>query len=219
MWPSAVVLAHWLVREASSLQLGGKKRILELGAGCGLAGLVAVRLQRQRSAPGRGADGDPCVVYLSDYNSAVLDNLERNASLNDVTDDCRVVGLDFYQQTGTADSWEDTAGKRREPVDVILAADVICKAEDAAAVARTVHDALQPGGGRAFVVCAGAAHRFGVEHLETDCRRVGLQVATQDVKDMFRGELLSLLEEDLHKTTGYVEGMSFTAFTLTKPSV
>ena len=209
MWPSAVILANWLVR-GPSLQLGGK-RVLELGAGCGLAGLVAAQLQKQQRFETWETE-KPC-VYLSDFNSTVLHNLENNVSLNDVTGNCRVVGLDFYQQTGTASTWKNMKDEQEEPVDVVLAADVICKATDAVAVASTVHDALKPGG-RAYVVCADAAHRFGVEHFATECRKVGLQVTTQDVKDMFGGKLLFL--EDLNRTTGYVEGMSLTAFAVTK---
>ena len=41
MWPSAVVLSRWLVSNPTELR---GKTVLELGAGCGLTGLVAAKI-------------------------------------------------------------------------------------------------------------------------------------------------------------------------------
>jgi predicted nicotinamide N-methyase len=214
MWPSAVVLSGWLVTEPSSL-LGchedGSTRasVLELGAGCGLTGLVAARLLQQQSSSHKQLDAS---VLLTDFNPTVLENLKRNVALNDFSSVCSVVGLDFYQQTGSADHWKDMNGQSRAPVDVVLAADIICQPSDAVAAANTIHDVLKPGG-TAHIVCADAAHRFGVDHLANECHRVGLTVSIRDAREVYDRVLLG---QHLDQTTGYVEGMSLTLFTVRK---
>lgn len=185
MWPSAVVLSRWL---ASNPTFVTGKRCLELGAGCGLVGLAAARLQQKhviisggnRSENNECEQQSPCgCVILTDFNKSVLENLKRNVDLNDVAEQCQVSGLDFYEQKGsmsddkTTTTWRDIDGVQHEQVDVVLAADMICQPDDAYASARTIHDCLRIGG-RAVVVCADASHRFGVDHFEDACRQVGL---------------------------------------------
>ena len=221
MWPSAVVLARWLFRNHASILRPNDNAtsVLELGAGCGLTGLVAARLlqqqQQQRTNTKRNNDSHP-MVCLTDFNPIVLENLRRNVALNNVS--CRVVGLDFYQQSGQeCMGWKNMENEsvREAPVDVILAADIICKPQDAVAAANTIHDALRPGG-RAYCVCADAAHRFGVDRLSTECKRVGLTVQVMDVRELENGQLL-LEYNGLDCTSGYVESMSLTMFFIDKP--
>jgi predicted nicotinamide N-methyase len=217
MWPSAVVLSQWLVTNPSVVR---GKRVLEIGAGCGLTGLVAARLQKQYKECDN--DSDPLMpdgqmqqhqeVILSDFNTTVLQNLQRNVALNNVTEGCSVVGLDFYEQSGTANVWKDMNGVEREQVDVVLAADMICQPADAVGAANTLYDALRPGG-RAIVVCADAAHRFGVDIFQSECRRVGLEIVARDVGEMYEGKLYP---SGLEQTAGYVEGMALTMFFLEK---
>jgi len=64
VWPSARLLAHFLVRRLGRARLAGED-VLELGAGCGLSGLVASRL---------GARS----VTLTDNEPEVLDILRLN---------------------------------------------------------------------------------------------------------------------------------------------
>jgi predicted nicotinamide N-methyase len=218
MWPSAVVLSQWLVTNPSVV-LG--KRVLEIGAGCGLTGLVAARLQKQYAKEICDQSSDPLLsdghmqqeVILSDFNTTVLQNLQRNIALNNVETGCSVVGLDFYEQSGTAEQWKDMNGVEQQQVDIVLAADMICQPADAVGAANTVHDALRPGG-RAIVVCADSEHRFGVEIFEAECERVGLEITARDVGDMYEGKLYS--SGGMEQTAGYVEGMSLTMFFLEK---
>jgi len=217
MWPSAVVLSRWLVSNPSILSKAS--RILEIGAGCGLVGLLAARVvQKQRCMQTRATsictnDAIPCDLLLSDFNRTVLDNLERNIALNEVEDICHTVGLDFYQQTGTSQNgWKDMEGHAQAPVDVILAADMICQPSDALYAANTIHDALKPGG-QAYVVCADSAHRFGVDHFASECNRVGLQLKSCSVAEQYP----SLVQgDDMHKTAGFVDGMNLTMFFIEK---
>jgi len=201
MWPSAFVLSQWLATNPSYVH---SKRVLELGAGCGLSGLVAARLMKLHSSPCQTSQ-----VILTDFNKIVLENLLRNVTLNNVTDICSVIGTNFYDQLGNADKWKDTNGSLHEPVDVVLAADVICQPDDAYATANSIHDALIPGG-NAFVVSANTAHRFGVEFFLDACKRVNLDVQANEVGD-------DLLNEDMKHASGYVPGMQLTMFKIAKP--
>lgn len=208
MWPSAVVLARWLLSHPSLVEQA--PRVLEIGAGCGLVGLLAARL-RQTSTMTTVASP----VLLTDFNRTVLDNLKANILLNGVEDACATIGLDFYQQTGRKSvGWKDMDGNLQEPVDVVLAADMICQPSDAVAAANTLHDCLREGG-CAYVVCADAAHRFGVDHFARECHRVGLSVTATSVADLCEGALLRGPEMEL--TAGYVEGMNLTMFVVDKP--
>ena len=212
--------------------------VLEIGAGCGLTALVAAQLQQQQlqqrsllshrpssmknertaSADYSSSEEDvrPAAcsspsVLITDFNPIVLENLKRNVILNDVSKECEVVGLDFYVQSGTStDGWIDGNGNTRAPVELLLGSDIICQASDAVAAAKTVHDALKPGG-VACIVCADSTHRFGVDRFATECQRVdGLDVETRNVRDV------EGLQQDLQQTAGYVENMNLTMFTIRK---
>lgn len=89
MWPAAVILSRLLCRDPNLVR---GRRVLEVGAGLGLAGLVAARIQRSRplvpslSREGGGGpvydDGAVASVTLSDFNPVVLKALEANVALN-----------------------------------------------------------------------------------------------------------------------------------------
>jgi predicted nicotinamide N-methyase len=212
-----VILARYLAEQSltknpSSTNCWTRaRRILELGAGCGLVGIVAAQLlqrQRQRSSScttPRSSLSPPsssppaaaaAQVILTDFNRTVLHNLQRNVILNNVQDMVSVVGLDFstVQETESAALssssstsassalvWHDMEGNVHDRVDLILAADVICQPSDAVAVARTIQTILVPGG-QAILVSATASHRFGVDILADECRkRPGLVVQVTDL--------------------------------------
>lgn len=226
-------------------------RILELGSGCGLVGIVAAQLlvQQQRQQQEMtvvSASSSPTpqqqrqqqqlpLVILTDYNRTVLQNLQRNIILNDVQNVASVVGLDFStiqrpqdddesstMTSSVATGWHDMDGHVHDPVDWILAADVICQPSDAAAVARTI-DALLVPGGTAILVSATARHRFGVDRLVDECamcphltvRWTDLVLDANFDEDDSRAALRSLLQEH---ASGYVPGMTLQMFHVTKKS-
>lgn len=235
LWPSAVILSSLMVNTSWLYDLVMKYTtatitVLELGAGCGLSGLVAALCLRQYTSKSVS-------VILSDFNPLVLENLQQNIQLNDMSDICSVVGLDFYQQsgraeehwitmnTGTATATMNTPTPSAQ-VDVVIAADIICQPCDAVAVANTLHDTLKPGG-VAYIVCADAKHRFGVDHLYDECQRVGLTISTtnivhcdDDTDANDSSDTIRLHDEDiqnLNVSTGYVHGMKLTLFMIMKP--
>ncbi len=99
LWPSAIGLARYLDREVS-LQ---DKRVLELGCGLGLLGVVAAR--------------DGARVLCTDYEADALSFARYNARQNG----CRHIRFRLVD-------WRRPALKRR--YDVILASDVIYEARN-----------------------------------------------------------------------------------------
>jgi predicted nicotinamide N-methyase len=255
MWPSAVVLASWLLDHEELVVRG--KRVLELGAGCGLTGMVAARMMLARGEGGDGDDDDggggqtgslaPQVI-LTDFHRKVLRNIRRNISLNGLEDVAKVMHLDFYSHSGTTEhgkvGWKGIdlslmddhdpdhhhhhhhhhhhmdQQHHQPPVDLILAADTICKASDSVAVSDTIYHALVPGG-EAVVVSADAQHRFGVDIFEKECQRNGLQVTTFNMADLCQGKLVPGSKDHdpcgIRQTSGYVDGMTLTMFRVLKP--
>jgi predicted nicotinamide N-methyase len=208
MWPSAVALSRWILTNRDEIK---GKTVLEIGAGCGLTGLVAAAIQKKQHQD-QTLLSFPRVT-LSDFNETVLKNAKRNIQLNGLEEVATTVGLDFYQQKGFEKKWLDMEGKEHEQVDFILGADIICQPDDSFAAARTISDALKPGG-RAIVICGDSKHRFGVEVFEEACQSVKLGISGTKVKDLYDGKLL--LVEGMELTTGYVAGMELTLFSVIK---
>ena len=65
LWDGSIVLARWLARNP---QVVAGQTVVELGAGCGLPGLVAARVARQ--------------VVLTEYIPELVANLQYNIALN-----------------------------------------------------------------------------------------------------------------------------------------
>ena len=93
VWPSAIALAH----ELAGRELAGK-RVLELGAGTGLPGIVAASLGAR--------------VVQTDRQQVVLHVCKRNAERNGVTT--------IEHRTGDWTAWDDT-----ERYDLIVGADIL----------------------------------------------------------------------------------------------
>lgn len=203
MWPSAVMLSRWIANHPDVVLDCGD--VLELGAGCGLVGLVAAALLRQHtqdgllSAGAKGTTGNEkssspsrtstSSVIITDYNAHARNNIERNVRLNDLESRSSVLGLDFFdqqqQQVGSGDleeaantstsCWTDMDGKLHPQVHLILAADIICYSNDADLVAQTIQTALIQGG-RAIVMGPDENRRFGLGSFVEACEKVGLEV-------------------------------------------
>lgn len=132
LWPAAIALAH----EVASRNLAGK-RILELGAGTGLPGIVAASLGGQ--------------VVQTDRQSLVLHVCKRNAERN------RVTTIEHRSADWTA--WTDV-----ERYDLILGSDILYAA-DLHPSLRQIFDAnLAPHG---TVLLADPFRETSVRFLET----------------------------------------------------
>jgi predicted nicotinamide N-methyase len=93
LWPAAIALAH----EISSREVAGK-RVLELGAGTGLPGIVAASLGAR--------------VVQTDRQPLVLHVCKRNAERNGVTS--------IEHRTADWTAWED-----KDRYDLILGSDIL----------------------------------------------------------------------------------------------
>lgn len=109
VWPASQVLA-WFIHQFRDLFK--EKCVLELGSGCGLAGLVAGQL---------GASE----VYLTDSSSVVLQMLEKTVKLEQNQRGCekKVFQLEWSQTETTEKLIEEFKQQERFP-DVVIGADV-----------------------------------------------------------------------------------------------
>jgi hypothetical protein len=156
---------------------------------------------------------------ITDVNNTVLENILRNICLNGLSSVASVAKLDFYGQTGDnytgkwiAGEFKEENERQRTPVDIVLAADIICQPEDAVAAAKTIYDALIPGG-VAYVICANEKHRFGVGTFARECEKVNLKAKQANVKEMYDGNLLT---QSMESAAGFVDGMNLTFFEVVK---
>ena len=219
MWPSAVMLSHHISKNPS-IVLGDENSpdgdVMELGAGCGLVGLTAATLLQESNSAASDDSGDVTSttvtnnnedkVIFTDYNPAVLQNLQKNIDLNDFDVDHKVFGLDWFDQSEhherqlqeqqeqkdndddtttdqesntTATTWIDVEGNEHAQVRLILGADLLVCTNDADLVASTIDSALITGG-KAFILGADEYKRFGVRNFPDACRQLGLHVVVQE---------------------------------------
>lgn len=116
IWPSALALARYL----ASQPLSGR-RIVELGCGVGLPGVVALD---------RGAE-----VLVTDHYEAALDFTSYNAQIN--------TGRE--PRTGHLD-WHEPPVERPERFDLLVAADVLYERRNVPSLAALISALLAPGG-------------------------------------------------------------------------
>lgn len=144
LWAASIALAHDV--HARALNLDGA-RVLELGAGTGLPGIVAASL---------GAS-----VRQTDRQELALTVCRRNAERNNVPD--------VVQETADWRSWDD-------PVryDWILGADVLYAEEAHDALRNVLEAALAPGGRVLLADPFRPASFLLLDALEADGWRIGL---------------------------------------------
>ncbi|EQC40841.1 hypothetical protein SDRG_01908 [Saprolegnia diclina VS20] len=107
-WGASLVLAHAIATDQVDVR---GRRVLEVGCGTGLVGIVAAL---------KGASE----VVLTDFLPEVLQNARFNAEANGVRDVCRVTKLDWRSPTLDADDDD-------QRFDVVLAADCCYEIEHA----------------------------------------------------------------------------------------
>ena len=166
-----------------------------------LLGLAAAKMLKQ--------DSDD-VVILTDYNKEVLDNLKRNAVLNEISSSTRVVGLDWFDQCPTSsNTWTDMKDSSHAQCRLIVGADLIVCSNDAELVATTIDRALMEGG--TAVLVSPTYQRFGVSLLEDACLTVGLTCNTEETDE---SELLKQLNSGIKQAH---QIKHYSTFTIKKP--
>ena len=195
LWPAAPPLCRWLVAHGRHLRLWGLRadpsppRVLEIGSGMGLCGLVAARLLGHSGA-------EP--VVLTDSVDHVLDNLCFNVELNADVGPARAARLDwsadrpYIHQFCGVDA--ETAGGRSgdgqhepgeaERFDLIIASDHVCSDADAIGVASVLRRFLRRNGLAVFLL-APPAVRWGVDKLAGAFRDAGLEEREREIDQSF----------------------------------
>mmetsp|Transcript_39264 Transcript_39264/g.83836 ORF Transcript_39264/g.83836 Transcript_39264/m.83836 type:complete len:296 (+) Transcript_39264:98-985(+) len=232
MWPSAVMLSHHLAKNPRIWRGDDTPNgdVMELGAGCGLAGLTAAALLQNDA-------GNDDKVTFTDYNPSVLKNLRRNILLNEFDVDHEVLGLDWFDQQSGGDggevasereenTWVDMEGNSHGQFRLVLGADLIVCSNDADLVATTVDSSLMEGG-IAVILGASADVRFGVSDFPDACRSLGLTVRVdENILEAYEGtgeedgsqkQLVDGLELGGYNQRACTYGHDFTMFTINKP--
>ena len=155
VWGSSVVLARFIEARAG---LFATQSLLELGAGCGVAGLWAA------------ARASPACVYLSDYNELTVSNLRRNVAANAACcAPCDVAAVDWDDES----TWPLEPGcAEGEPrtFPVVIGADLVYRRSYARKLASVLERMVQPGG---RFVLATPGQREGLPTLMQMLQRAG----------------------------------------------
>ena len=134
LWSASLVLCHWLVELGD--QLRGRSTI-ELGAGCGLCGIVAAALCG--AAP----------VTLTDLAPKTMANLQHNLRLNQLGPGIACASVLDWREPST---WPAAA-------QVVLGSDLVYSAEAVPPLLRVVRTLVAPGG--VFLYVAPETNRQG----------------------------------------------------------
>ena len=139
LWTGSRFMAEWLVADANPTDLVRNKRVLELGAGLGLCGIVAHKL---------GASE----VCLTDGDANVLKNMRYNVKANIISgndnDECSNVSCPQlvwdHKVEEFLDSQQRGGNDGRRYYDLVMAADVAYMSKSIEPLLKTVHKCLEP---------------------------------------------------------------------------
>mmetsp|Transcript_55 Transcript_55/g.204 ORF Transcript_55/g.204 Transcript_55/m.204 type:complete len:419 (-) Transcript_55:186-1442(-) len=177
LWGSGVILAQWVADLGKQGFFGGK-RVLVLGAGCGLEGLACAHY----STP------PPSSVLLTDSLQAATENLQHNVQMNQHESvEMSVARLDW----GDSATWPqgDTAS-----FDVILGADLVYHDKAGGRLAVAVSRLLaRPQG---VFLCASRSDREGADTFTAQMERLGLVSEAVSIPPEYRENPLVDPSED-----------------------
>ena len=161
VWPGALILAQWVLEHPSVVK---SKMVIELGAGCGLTGIVAARHAAR-------------VLLTEVQHTELLENLRHNAAISGMPDKLRVQSRDWNESSVDSNS---------EKFDVALGAECIYSPKHAPALARTIGRILKPGG---IFYGVSSADRAGFLAFWHTAQEEGLILRTTSL-DAFRDDML-----------------------------
>lgn len=163
VWASSVLLSRWVIENKAAFDA---KTVVELGSGCGLAGLVAATQTNARS------------VLLTDYQEHTLDNLRYNVGLAcgacNADGEWRSPGGGARIRT-LAVNWDEEDTYPRSPAgeaiaDVLLVSDATYRRSYGRKLAVAINGMLAPGG---RLVYASPVAREGLPVLVQMLERFG----------------------------------------------
>ncbi len=166
LWGASRIMAYWI---HFNRDLFKDKKVLEVGSGLGLCGIVAASYCKE--------------IVITDYQELTLRALEYNISINvpwveencdesSITcaynnyEDCIMVQkLDWDKELSPITIGSSNTTRRPMDVDIIIASDIICEPSTAEGFLKTVKYYLKPCTGVAYMVNANSFSRFGVNRL------------------------------------------------------
>ncbi len=192
LWAASLVLSHWLVEMRERV---ANVPVLELGAGCGLCGIVAAKVC------GSGP------VILTDLAPRAMDNLAHNLAINELGEPrARAHVLDWRDPT----SWPPA-----QPL--VIGADLVYCDEAVPSLVRVVVTLTAPGG--AFLYVAPETNRQGEADFLERLVGEGLSCQVSDVPDTYlRNVLIGRDDDEFAALFGELKSRTYRLYCFTAPS-
>jgi predicted nicotinamide N-methyase len=185
IWAAALVTAAWMVEEAGGgdknnnmLDRFANRTVIELGAGCGVPGMVVAASGGSSSNNNDPSEDSntvtprlpPSKVYLTDFNSRTVENLRFNAQLNQ--DQTTAVDVRYM-------NWQDPATWPDERLDFCIGSDLIYQSDMVPLLVQTVAGLLKKDENSRFLYVAPDTGRKGQEGLVAALEQAGLELDTE----------------------------------------
>ena len=166
LWEAGACLAEYLIQHPDFVQ---GRRVIELGAGVGLTGLIAAAM---------GSES----VHMTDYTDATLENLSYNIALNSRFMEDR--GIDKSTVSAGNLEWGEYAAQDfcSNSADVLIAADVVYTVECVPDLVATVSAFLSSGRARVALFATTYRNRstFALFERELEKKRILCDYKSQE---------------------------------------
>ena len=171
VWAASLVTARWMV--SLSDRFAGK-RVLELGAGCGVPGLALAQ-----AVP-------TCQVYLTDFNPRTVENLRHNIELN-CEASSHVEALEM--------NWQDASTWPSDLLSVVIGSDLIYQSDMVPLLLQTIQGLLEADG--VFFYVAPATGRQGQDDFFRGMEEAKFKMQEHPLQSAWTGNPLASRDEDL----------------------
>ena len=182
IWSASLVLARWLSALSGTGAFEGK-RVLELGAGCGVPGLALA------------ASCASCEVLLTDLNPRTVGNLRDNVALNSAPppgEEGKAGGPDAARVTAASLDWSLRDTWPSAPPDALIGADLVYSPEIVPLLVKAVGGLLPEGSAGSFYYVAPDTGRAGMPEFLGALEAAGFEVAEElDAPEAYRANPLA----------------------------